>query len=347
LYTTVHSAKHDAWRYPFDIQNQAASRRFFKHKPPAQDVFLAKNIPFSGKPTDALAELLGGPPDEFYYHATWSTALPGIQQAGGIVSPEELEKLGIKRRSGERGQISGYGYHDLRDYINVGQGLTGLGTALAYADFYTNFHRFNQRLLTNSELQQEYQRLCELIERRNWDLNPYLVCHIEKEIEEKVDWDLRGSLTWTPLDGHKTRAELWRNLLEIELKRREGINCDFSEDEAPYPIVIAINPALVTRIRKAESVLPGDTRIQGAPIESFQKIFVPHARMKDAKRRLTSDAAFPAHDLLRPWEQLNQDATNNEVITESKIKADIEVRYWVSRADDVNEFLLEHLPEKP
>lgn len=328
-------------QYPRDIHHRNSSRSSIPFVGLNQDAFV---IRFKGKPT--LEQLLGRDPDELYYHTTWSPALPGIKQAGSILPYLALEAHGIKRVSGEHDQLDSLPI--LRNHINVGKGSPGLGTVIAYADFYTSLYRYNQRLLTDEQLQQEYELLRQLTDEREWEVNYCLVYLIEKEIEHKIEWNSRGPRNWNPLDGNRIRAEHWKALLESELQRRELQESDCLEEEMPYPVVFAIDPKLVTLIGASDSGLPGDCRLQEALIESAVRMFVPRERLKEAEQWLRetykASSKLDFSEMVIPLERLKELAVNDSVIEQARKRTDHTMRYLAKCADDINRYLWGRLP---
>lgn len=98
------------------------------------------------------------------FHGTASPILDKMQ--GELLSGSELVKRGVKRETGE-GDFFSTGGGGEKDFISVGQGAPGLGTAMAYAKAPTMFKDYNVALYSDAQLTEELREAKRAVE--SWD----------------------------------------------------------------------------------------------------------------------------------------------------------------------------------
>lgn len=115
--------------------------------------------------TRRVMELLGaGAFQAMGFHGSLSDMLDGLQQTGGrIISAADLEKESVQQVSGEGDAFSGKA--GKKDFISIGHGDSGLGTAVAYAQAVQQLNHYNVKRYSYAELKEEIERLELIIAR--------------------------------------------------------------------------------------------------------------------------------------------------------------------------------------
>lgn len=117
--------------------------------------------------TRRIQELLAaGAFQRMGFHGSLSDMLAGLQQTGGrIISAADLEKESVAQVSGEGDAFSGKS--GKKNFISIGVGDSGLGTAVAYAQAVQQLNHYNVKRYTYDELGEEIARLKLVIGK--WD----------------------------------------------------------------------------------------------------------------------------------------------------------------------------------
>jgi hypothetical protein len=113
-------------------------------------------IEFHQKRLAALRQI--GDFGQMTYHGTGSSMLDGLAKTDGqIVPAAELQQHDVERTTGEGTRF----LSDLseRGHVSVGDGESGFGTAMAYADATNSMAHHNPRLLSDVDLQANIDRL--------------------------------------------------------------------------------------------------------------------------------------------------------------------------------------------
>jgi len=113
-------------------------------------------IEFHQKRLVALREI--GDLDQNIYHGSGSSMLDGLAKTDGQILPAaELERRDLMPKTGEGSKFTGKG--GPKEFVSVGEGESGFGTAMAYADANKSLAHYNPRLLSDVELQTNIKRL--------------------------------------------------------------------------------------------------------------------------------------------------------------------------------------------
>lgn len=92
------------------------------------------------------------------FHGSLSDMLAGLEQTGGrIISAADLEKESVAQVSGEGDAFSGKA--GKKNFISIGVGEAGLGTAVAYAQAVQQLNHYNVKRYSYDELLEEIRRL--------------------------------------------------------------------------------------------------------------------------------------------------------------------------------------------
>ncbi len=107
--------------------------------------------------------------DQTMYHGSNSDMLDGLDETQGrILSAEDLHQSNVTQATGEGDAFSGRAGR--KDFVSVGSGESGFGTALAYADAGGSSTHYNVKLYTFDELDDEIRRLQNIVD--NWGSIP-------------------------------------------------------------------------------------------------------------------------------------------------------------------------------
>jgi hypothetical protein len=187
------------------------------------------NLAFSRKRVDQLTG--GGKLNKQLFHGTHTGLLKGLGGSGGLLmSGAELEKRGIVRSSGEGDFFTSGENKGPKEFISVGLGEFGLGTALAYAQAAGNLANYNIERYTDAELALELQQLTEAIQ--NYDEG--LLSKLRKgEREHKTKKQLEG--LFERLEGERK----YRETLPKDHPRRGGQ----LSAESNYPLLFELDPS--------------------------------------------------------------------------------------------------------
>ncbi|MCO5170783.1 MAG: hypothetical protein M9894_31025 [Planctomycetes bacterium] len=98
------------------------------------------------------------------FHGSLSDMLDGLEQTGGrIISAADLEKESVQQVSGEGDAFTGKA--GKKNFISIGHGDSGLGTAVAYAQAVQQLNHYNVKRYTYAELKEEIERLQLIVAR--------------------------------------------------------------------------------------------------------------------------------------------------------------------------------------
>ena len=113
-------------------------------------------IEFHKKRLVALREI--GDLDQMTYHGSGSSMIDGLAKTDGQILPAaELERQGLTPKTGEGSKYTGQG--GPKEFVSVGEGESGMGTAMAYADATKSMSHYNPQLLSDVELSANIKRL--------------------------------------------------------------------------------------------------------------------------------------------------------------------------------------------
>ncbi len=102
--------------------------------------------------------LAAGAFEQMGFHGSLSDMLAGLEQTGGrIISAADLEKESVAQVSGEGDAFSGKA--GKKNFISIGVGDSGLGTAVAYAQAVQQLNHYNVKRYSYAELLEEIERL--------------------------------------------------------------------------------------------------------------------------------------------------------------------------------------------
>ena len=98
------------------------------------------------------------------FHGTGSSMLDGLGKTDGDILPaDELHRRNIDVSTGEGPKFTPRGGH--KKFVSIGEGESGFGTSLAYADVSKNLAHYNPQLLSDVELNQQIARLDNIVNK--------------------------------------------------------------------------------------------------------------------------------------------------------------------------------------
>lgn len=226
------------------------------------------------------------------FHGSHSGALRGLEQSDGqLLTAAELERRGIVRTSGEGDSFSGAA--GPKEFISVGQGESGFGTSLAYADAAESLEIYNVQLYTMDKLRAEIGRLENIIEHY-----------------DELDIDIKGIMQAT---GVKRKQHFQSRLhqLQQELSLRSDklpsghprLQGD-RPDIANYPVLFEFDASgLPTSVRP--DVKPGGTLGGEASVHAsvdlrkrLTRAYAPLDQVDDLRQRLQATLGHSQFEVL-------------------------------------------------
>jgi hypothetical protein len=212
------------------------------------------------------------------FHGTNSELLDGLSKTDGqLVSAAELKRRGLKQSTGEGSSFSPMAGE--KDFVSVGQGEAGLGTASAYAEAARSLNHYNVKLYSAAELKEEIGRL------------RYIVKHYEK---------LKIELPDMLIAYKKDKGQLAEQLVKLEheaerrakLPRRDPGRNGGAASLDNYPVLFEFDASgLTTEVthggHKAQA-LAGEASIRD-PIDlktRMKRAYCPQENVAELKSRL-------------------------------------------------------------
>lgn len=96
------------------------------------------------------------------FHGTGSSMLDGLARTDGKILPAaELHRRGLAPTTGEGSKFTPVDGH--KEFVSVGEGESGFGTSLAYADALQNLAHYNPQLLSDAQLTSHIERLEKIV----------------------------------------------------------------------------------------------------------------------------------------------------------------------------------------
>lgn len=226
------------------------------------------------------------------FHGTSSSLLNNF--GGEMMTGKELENRGIVPKSGE-GDFYSRGGGGSKSFFSTGEGLPGMGTAMAYAKAVTISPDYNIALFTDNDLQNQITQLTLILMNWNEEMNQVKKDDIMGARKEKSQFE--GLLK-------KYRAEMMlRNKLPNNHPRREGK----PYSDSAYPIMFemdstdlnVINPRPEFDLQRDNNTrlggraLGGERMIQNPSIDlrvkgRLKRVFCPLDKVTAVQTRLTN-----------------------------------------------------------
>ncbi len=222
------------------------------------------------------------------FHATNSAALPGIEQAGGLVPAAELGNHGLTRLSGEGDAFSGRAAP--KTFISAGQGPSGLGTALAYAD-QALAEPYNLSGLTDAQIQSRIDDLHQILSQDLTDApkgigNVVDRPHLESYLRQlETEQALRQSMPEVPgkfpvlfhMNGEGLPVQSITNLPgEVTVNSSVPFSTNLKSAFAPTTKLSELSAWV-------ERVLGPDNGVQVLPLESLGQAAGASAKAQEAR----------------------------------------------------------------
>lgn len=217
------------------------------------------------------------------YHGTSSGLMASLEKgkSSEMHSGQTLVDKGIKRSSGEGDFFSGQ--KGEKDFISIGVGELGLGTATAYALANDDLANYNTARFTDEALTAELKQLADIIQ--NFD---------EKQIKTSAPRDTKDKDQFIGLQKKLQDEQTFRAALSPGHPRRRGE--DFSG--ATWPVVLQIDTSGLDvrddgnkseRDARGEAYdLPGERMVhQSIDLAlTLVRAWAPARKMPEAKERL-------------------------------------------------------------
>ncbi|RKG70964.1 hypothetical protein D7V80_03305 [Corallococcus sp. CA054B] len=212
------------------------------------------------------------------YHSSSSSALDGIEAAGGLLPATQLKAKDITRKSGEGPQYSRTSTE--KNFISFGKGPDGLGTAHAYSDLYEQSSRYNPSILTPEELSTQITKYQDLLSRKLLEIDPL-----------------------PPVLASNSKAATRLR----QLKAEQALRGSLPEDDRPrpYPMLFEFDGAQIPS--QPHGNLPGEVKVlQKAGLENLKRIFVPADKVAEVQARMDRMLGREPQVQVIPLESLEQ-----------------------------------------
>ena len=186
------------------LRSLAKSKHKKKTRDPAWDAFRQAALAAADTLDTELALLPGqlrlqemletGELEDGGFHGTHTGLLNGLEAGGSdtILPAAELVRRGIIRTSGE-GDFFSAGGEGEKEFVSIGIGELGLGTALSYALASGSLENYTTEVYTDAQLKEEYAQIVAIL--KNWDEDLLEVEDNDRKTVEQFE-ALRGKLEW-------------------------------------------------------------------------------------------------------------------------------------------------------
>jgi hypothetical protein len=299
-----------------NVQNMATAEKETVEKIKSSTTFVSK------KWIDAVKSLEGdtklrlamntGDLQNSYFHGTSSSLLKNF--GGEMMTGAELEKRGITTDSGE-GDFYSTGGGGAKNFISVGEGVPGMGTANAYAQAVSMYEDYNPALYTDFDLEHEFDLLTKIIV--NWDesLNQIPNDDIGKARREKKQFEgLRKKLK---------NEILLRLRLPPDHPRRKGE--DYSDSNYPLLFELLKENLTATNPRPDQTLkddtlsarpIGGERSVQDQSIDlripgRLKRVYCPAQHIEKVRSRLAQILGHSKYDII-PMESFDMLPENME-----------------------------------
>lgn len=233
--------------------------------------------------------------DDKLFHGTHTGLLPGLEKSKGtLISAKELEKRGIMQASGE-GDFFSNGKLEERgpkEFISVGLGDFGMGTALAYAQAAGTLRNYNIERYKDDELATEVFRLQEAID--NYDASLISMRETEREYKTKrqleglrdrlkAEIDVRAKL---PKDHPRRKGELSDNSNFPLLFEFENRGLDVRDDGG-----YALNEGGMREAKLYNKEMLGERMIYGGTVDLkplLVRVYCPMDKMDVVSQKIST-----------------------------------------------------------
>ena len=238
-----------------------------------------QRIELHRKRLTALREI--GAFEQMSFHGSRSEMVEGLATTGGEILPAaELQNRGLTMQTGEGNKFTPNAQP--KDFISIGQGESGFGTSLAYADASSQVAHYNVKLIPYDDIQPHIARLDFII--ANYD-----------SIDVQVQGPMRQMVV-----REKAHFLEERDKLQRELTRRDGLPVGHPSRAGGvqgldnYPVLFEFNLAgstLRTEQRagtKPGQQLGGEASVYG-PIDLKTRLvraYAPAAKLDEVRDKL-------------------------------------------------------------
>jgi hypothetical protein len=251
------------------------------------------------------------------FHGTHTGLLEGLTKSQGtLISAKELENRGITRSSGEGDFFSNGVVRGPKEFISIGVGEFGLGTALAYAQAAGTLPNYNLHVYKDEELATETLRLKEAID--HYDESLIDLDKGEREFKSKAqlqnlydrlqgEIEARGKL---PKDHPRRRGELSNDsnfplLFEFE---NQGLDV---RDDGGY----ASREQGSMEAKTYNTELMGERMVYGGTIDlkpRIRRVYCPVDKIDEVSQKLTTIMGHSNFEVLA-IEALQEMPTNTPI----------------------------------
>jgi hypothetical protein len=208
------------------------------------------------------------------FHGSNSEMMGGLGKTNGeIVPAAELQRRGLIRKTGEGDTFSGRA--GPKEFVSVGDGDSGFGSALSYADASHSLTHYNTRLYRYADLDAEIRRLRSAVgEMKSRDINKMVMGPSREQLHGRL------------------------NQLETEMARRQKLPAGDPireggpENLTDYPIVFEFDKAGLPMTSRPDvqpgGALGGEASVHGAiDLKTrLRRAYVPSDKVGDAQARL-------------------------------------------------------------
>jgi hypothetical protein len=214
------------------------------------------------------------------FHGTGSSMLDGLAKTDGEILPAaDLAARNVDMSTGEGPKFTPRGGH--KDFVSIGQGESGFGTSLAYADLSKGVAHYNPQLLSDVELKSKIDRLEYVL--ANYD-------SVKVDAPGPYGMLANRDREHFTMELSKLRREMdSRKGLPADSPRRLGGHSDPDNHPVLFEFDLSGMEMKVERVpRQAGGALGGEASVHGAIDlkKRVRRVYVPAAQVQKVSQKL-------------------------------------------------------------